>query len=67
MHFRLKNYDNMLAFMDIADMIEMERGFTIGRFSPTVVASRPDERLQKGMLELADSVELTKGTVAGHS
>ena len=64
-HFRLKNYDNTLA--DIATAIEMERGFTIGRFFPTVVASCPDERLQKGMLELADRrVELTKGTVAGH-
>jgi tetratricopeptide (TPR) repeat protein len=62
-HFQLKNYDKALA--DIAKAVELEPGDTSNLWwiPPDQVAKCPDDRLRKGLLELADkTVHWAEGT-----
>jgi tetratricopeptide (TPR) repeat protein len=62
-HFQLKNYDKALA--DIAKAVELEAGdnSNLWWIPPDQVAKCPDDRLRKGLLELADkTVQWAEGT-----
>ena len=67
-HFRLQHYDKALEYIAKAVESKPEDDSSLSWIPPAEVARCPDERLQQGLLELADkTIEETKGAAGAYA